>query len=311
MSMIRIYTRSVPRWTSLMAMSALLLVGLVACGGGGGDSATAQGPAVSSATVPPTAARYGQPLVVTVDGSNLSGTLSLSSTLCKSPVVLSAAPTMSSATTAYIQCTVSGVGSGQIVISRLSDGSRLAVVPLTVLAPQVTLSLDNGAGVSGTMVITLSADKAPATVANFLSYVNTGFYVGTIVHRVVRGFVVQAGGYIAPSTAGTPTLKATQPPIALEATGLSNLQWSIAMARTSDPNSATSQFYINLVDNSATLDGGPIAGPGYAVFGAVTGGTSAVTAVVDAPCVAIALFLPSGECTPVPYMIVTSATQTQ
>ena len=283
---------------------------LVACGGGG--SSTASGAAVvSSATIPATAARFGQPLVVTVAGSHLDGALAVSSALCSDPTLLTSAPTVSSSTTAYFQCIISGVGSGQVIVSRVSDGSTLATVQLTVLAPQVTLSVDNGAGVGGTMFLALSPDKAPRTVANFLSYVNSGFYVGTIIHRVAPGFVVQGGGYVPPTDSGLPTLKATQAPIAFETTGLSNLQWTIAMARTSDPNSATSQFFVNLANNSASLDGSALTGVGYAVFGTVSGGTSAVTAVVDAPCVGIPLFLPTGECTPQPYMIITSATQTQ
>ncbi len=122
--------------------------------------------------------------------------------------------------------------------------------------------------------------------------------------------MVQGGGYTAPLDVNDQNLKATSAPIALEVgKGLSNTQWTIAMARTSDANSATSQFFINLVDNSAELDPGLSAG--YAVFGSVTSGTSSVTAIVGAPCTAIPNFLPSGECTPSPNMVITSATQTQ
>ena len=81
------------------------------------------------------------------------------------------------------------------------------------------------------------------------------------------------------------------------------------MARTSDVNSATSQFFINLVDNSGALDPGLTAG--YAVFGTVTAGSADVGAIVGAPCTAIPLFLPTGQCTPTPNMVVTSATQTR
>ncbi len=283
---------------------------LVGCGGGGGSSGSA-GPTVSAASVTSGAIRYSQSVVITVNGSGLDQGLTLSSSVCGNPVLGATAPYASGATTAYVLCTPSAVGAGDVKLLRTSDGAILAVVPLTVPVPQVTLSVSNGAGTTGTMVITLAPDKAPATVANFLSYVNSGFYVGTLFHRVAPGFVVQAGGYVAPLVAAPGTLKAPNAPIALEANA-SNVQWSLSMARSAaNPNSATSQFFINLVDNSATLDASPINGPGYAVFGSVTGGTSAVTAIVGAPCLAIPLFLPSGECTPIPNLAIVSAMQTQ
>ena len=93
--------------------------------------------------------------------------------------------------------------------------------------------------------------------------------------------------------------------------GLSNAKWTIAMARTSDPNSATSQFFINLADNSGSLDPSPVFGPGYAVFGSVARGTATIDAMIAAPCSPIPLFLPSGECTPLPNLVVTSALQSK
>ena len=133
-----------------------------------------------------------------------------------------------------------------------------------------------------------------------------------MIHRVSPGFVIQGGGYAAPVTNGSPALKATNAPIALETnTGLSNTQWTVSMARTTAPNSATSQFFINLVDNSSFLDA-TSAGTGYAVFGNVTGATTAtVTSIVNAPCTAIPSFLPAGDCTPIPNVTVISAVQTQ
>ena len=143
---------------------------------------------------------------------------------------------------------VSAVGAGQFVVTRASDGAALTTTPFTALVPQVTMSVSNGAGVNGTVVVTLAPDKTPITVGNFLSYVNAGFYDGTVIHRVSPGFVIQGGGYVAPVSTDTPTAKPTSPPIGLEVNkGLSNAQWTIAMARTSDPASATSQFFINLV----------------------------------------------------------------
>ena len=169
------------------------------------------------------------------------------------------------------------------------------------------MAVSNGAAVAGSMVITLAPDRAPLTVDNFLAYVNAGFYNGTIFHRVVAGFVIQGGGLV-PGTP-LPTLK-TPPfaPIALEVgVGLSNLQWTIAMARTSVLNSATSQFFINLVNNAGSLD--PSASTaGYAVFGSVSGNTALVSAIVAAPC---QTGTGISECLPTPNMVITSAAQTQ
>lgn len=117
----------------------------------------------------------------------------------------------------------------------------------------------------GDIPIELDAKQAPATVENFLRYARDGFYDGTIVHRVVPGFVIQGGGYTKDGDQ-----KPTRPPIRNEAqNGLRNLAGTLSMARTSDPDSATSQFFISLKDN-ASLDARP-GSAGYAVFGRVTG----------------------------------------
>jgi peptidyl-prolyl cis-trans isomerase A (cyclophilin A) len=121
----------------------------------------------------------------------------------------------------------------------------------------------------GTIEITLDPKAAPITTANFLAYVDKKFYDGTIFHRVVRGFVAQGGG-MTPDGAQ----KQTDAPIKNEATnGLHNTRGTISMARTSDPDSATSQFFLNFVDNSTgKLDPGGFSPEGYAVFGKITKG---------------------------------------
>jgi peptidyl-prolyl cis-trans isomerase A (cyclophilin A) len=127
----------------------------------------------------------------------------------------------------------------------------------------------------GDIVVELDAAKAPKSVENFLAFVKSGHYNGTIFHRVIDGFMVQGGGF---DTAMTQ--KPTNPPIPLEAgNGLSNSRGTLAMARTSDPNSATSQFFINLVDN-ARLDS---MGGGYAVFGKVVDGMAVVDKIRAVP----------------------------
>lgn len=125
----------------------------------------------------------------------------------------------------------------------------------------------------GPIKIKLDSDKAPKTVENFLKYVDEGFYKGTVFHRVIKGFMIQGGGF-------TPDMnqKSTHPPIKNEANnGLKNKRGTLAMARTSDPNSASSQFFINHADN-AFLDfkAESLQGWGYAVFGEVIEGMDVV-----------------------------------
>jgi peptidyl-prolyl cis-trans isomerase A (cyclophilin A) len=132
----------------------------------------------------------------------------------------------------------------------------------------------------GEVVLELDATKAPITVANFLSYTNAGFYGNTTFHRVVSNFVVQGGGFTYAS--GAYSQKATNAPIVLEktsTTGLSNLRSTIAMARTAVANSATSQFFINVVDNAFLDAAGQADGNGYAVFGKVISGMDVVDAI--------------------------------
>jgi peptidyl-prolyl cis-trans isomerase B (cyclophilin B) len=125
----------------------------------------------------------------------------------------------------------------------------------------------------GNIVLELDREHAPATVDNFLAYVNDGFYDGTIFHRVIDGFMIQGGGYTADFSR-----KETRPPIKNEAdNGLKNTLGSIAMARTSDPHSASAQFFINVADNAMLDHKAPDArGWGYAVFGRVAEGMDVV-----------------------------------
>ncbi len=125
----------------------------------------------------------------------------------------------------------------------------------------------------GSIRIALDREEAPATVANFLTYARDGFFAGTIFHRVIPGFMIQGGGM----TEGMER-KPTRAPITNESdNGLSNARGTLAMARTSDPDSATSQFFINLTDN-ARLDGQKDQA-GYTVFGRVTDGMDVVDAI--------------------------------
>jgi len=125
----------------------------------------------------------------------------------------------------------------------------------------------------GTIAIELDAARAPETVKNFLDYVESGFYSNTLFHRVIDGFMIQGGGF-------EPGMrqKATRAPIKNEAqNGLANDRYTVAMARTSDPHSASSQFFINVSDNAFLNHTAPTAqGWGYCVFGKVTEGRDVV-----------------------------------
>ena len=127
----------------------------------------------------------------------------------------------------------------------------------------------------GNLTIELDAQAAPKTVENFLSYVQSGHYNGTIFHRVISNFMIQGGGF-------TPDMnqKKTNPPIVNESSnGLGNLKYTLAMARTSVPDSATSQFFINVSDNDFLDKANSRDRAGYCVFGKVTSGTDVVEAI--------------------------------
>jgi peptidyl-prolyl cis-trans isomerase B (cyclophilin B) len=125
----------------------------------------------------------------------------------------------------------------------------------------------------GEITLELDAEKAPVTVANFLEYVNSGFFNNTIFHRVIDGFMIQGGGF-EPGMAQ----KSTNDPIKNEAdNGLLNKTYTIAMARTPNPHSATAQFFINVADNDFLNFSAPTSnGWGYCVFGKVTAGTEVI-----------------------------------
>ena len=132
----------------------------------------------------------------------------------------------------------------------------------------------------GVITLGLDADKAPDTVANFLQYVRDGHYDGTLFHRVIDGFMIQGGGFTSDMQQ-----KRTRAPIQNEAhNGLKNTAYSIAMARTPDPHSATAQFFINVADNGFLDHVQPTAqGFGYCVFGKVTEGQDVVDRIKKVP----------------------------
>jgi peptidyl-prolyl cis-trans isomerase A (cyclophilin A) len=152
--------------------------------------------------------------------------------------------------------------------------SAPAAAPKATAAP-TRVALETS---EGRIVVELKADKAPKTVANFVQYVKDGFYDGTIFHRVIDRFMIQGGGFTSAMAE-----KPTRAPIPSESTnGLKNVRGAIAMARTSDPNSATAQFFIDVVDNPR-LDYPSFDGYGYTVFGNVVEGMDVVDKIRAVP----------------------------
>jgi len=183
------------------------------------------------------------------------------------------APAFISPIQQVLQCTITAVGALKVEV-RDGGGSVIFSKTFTVPPPRVALVTS-----LGNIVVELDPAKAPATANNFLRYAQGGFYSNTIFHRVIAGFVIQGGGF----TSGLVAVPGALAPIALESnTGLSNLRGTIAMARTAEPGSATSQFYFNLVDNPP-LDYRDAGNPGYAVFGRIVQGTEVMDAIGASP----------------------------
>lgn len=156
--------------------------------------------------------------------------------------------------------------------SAVRESSENTMTAQTKTATKVVISTAKGG-----IVVELNEEKAPVTCANFLKYVQDGFYNGTIFHRVIKGFMIQGGGMTENMMP-----KAVRPPIVNEAkNGLKNDRGTIAMARTSDPDSATSQFFINHANNDFLNCG--VRDAGYAVFGKVVSGMDVVDKIAQVP----------------------------
>ena len=159
-------------------------------------------------------------------------------------------------------------------VALLAASALLAMSPTWAASsnPQVEIQTN-----MGNIVVELNAKAAPQTVANFMNYVKSGFYKNTIFHRVIPGFMIQGGGFVSGLEE-----KDTNAPIALESkNGLTNQRGTIAMARTMDPNSATSQFFINVANNNFLNADQAQDGHGYAVFGKVISGMETVDKIAS------------------------------
>ena len=241
-------------------VTALFVVSLLsACGGSSGFPPVVTAVKVQSIS-------YGRTATVYLGGKDLRSSLVVDTGgACTNPSFAASSTT----DLLVLNCIPKTVGDIPLTL-KSAAGEVVYATTVTVPNPQVTLVTSKGA-------ITLELDpaKAPISTNNFLSYVGSGFYKDTLFHRVIAGFVVQGGGY----TTGMLKRTASVGPIELESNkGLSNLRGTLAMARTNVPNSATSEFFINLVDN-LSLDYKNAANPGYAVFGKVVQGMEVADAI--------------------------------
>lgn len=250
---------------------------MVACGG------------LETTNITPDALMYGKLASFTVSGPNLDKGVTFVAPSCSGikEVAASATPTEK-----VYNCTPAVTGPMTVAVS--GGGVVLRSITVGIPVPQVTLKTS-----MGEIVMELDPVKAPLSALNFMQYVNANFYTNLIFHRVIPNFMIQGGGFDAALVQAT-----TRAPIKLEVpNGLSNLRGTVAMARTGVADSATSQFFINTVDN-LSLD---TLGGGYAVFGKVIAGMATVDAIAAVPTGTV-----SGMAdVPVTPVVINSVTQTQ
>ena len=216
---------------SLIAVKFGFLLLLASCGGSDGFQ-----PSVSQ--IQATTLRYGQEAVILVAGQYMRSDMVAETGSCTGPAFRA----NSGPERAILTCQVTSAGPLTVTI-RAANGDRLHSATLLVPLPRVLLVTS-----SGSVELELNPLAAPITVNNFLDYVNSGFYSNTLFHRVIAGFVVQGGGF----TKGLVKKDGQKSAITLESNvGLQNKRGTVAMARTSEPNSATSEFFVNLIDNTA------------------------------------------------------------
>jgi cyclophilin family peptidyl-prolyl cis-trans isomerase len=297
----RLIRLAILAWTSL-----ILLAG---CGGGADNTLDLAGDNVSVSGASTDVLMYRKLATVTLTGQNLDRGITphdrgitLQSSGCGNIKELAGG----TSTTRRFTCTPVTVGELNFVATRVADGAALLVVNGAVPMPQVALrtTIHSASGpTSGDIVVELDPVRAPVSVDNFLQYVNDGAYNNTIFHRVIENFVIQGGGF-------TPELTAiaTRAPITLEApNGLSNTVGTIAMARSTERDSATSQFFINVADNAWQIDAAT-GRDGYAVFGKVVAGMALVNQIQ-----AVQTLASYQNFTDIPYyfVVVNSATQTK
>lgn len=263
--------RSVSLLSTFRFLVLLIVASMLnACGGGNSDFP----PVVTGFKVQ--TLQYGRSAVIYVGGNDLrnSITVDTSSACVKPNFAASSSPSL-----LVINCTITAVGDIPLTL-KAANGQVLYQTTLQVPKPQVQFNISQGASSLGSITLELDPTVAASTVNNFLYYVQSGYYTDTLFHRVMPGFVVQAGGY----TSGMVKKPGQIDPIVLQSNnGLSNLRGTVAMARLSAPvDSATSEFYINLVDNTF-LNYKSVNEPGYTVFGTVVNGMEVADAIAAQP----------------------------
>jgi cyclophilin family peptidyl-prolyl cis-trans isomerase len=213
---------------------------------------------------------FGRTATIYLGGKDLRSNLVVDAgTACTNPSFAA----NSSTDLLVLNCLVKSVGEFTLTV-KTETGEIIFSGSLNVPKPEVAILTNKG-----TISVELDPNLAPVSSANFLSYVGSGFYSNTLFHRVIAGFVIQAGGY----TSGMLKKPGQLNPIILESkNGLSNKRGTLAMARSYLFNSATSEFYINLANNTA-LDYVNAGSPGYAVFGTVTQGLDVVDTIAAEP----------------------------
>lgn len=251
---------------NIALISAIVFGSLVGCGGG--TSTDPYPPSIQGSGL-----AYAKKATFYVGVTSLNKGTTFSATNC---TALESTP---STVENYLAYACSVTASGPLVFTGTdATGKVIATQSFTVPNPQVLVTATIGT-TAANFVVELNQSKAPISTDNFLRYVNDGFYKDTLFHRVIPNFVVQAGGF----TSGLNPKIATFGAIPLESqNGLSNIKGSLAMARTSEPNSATSQFYINLKDNTS-LNYVDANNPGYTVFGSVVAGQSSIDSIAAVP----------------------------
>ncbi len=306
-----------PAMTRVLPSTALLLTLLSGCGGGGSSSPGTSTALAVSGISSTSSLFYYHYVDFTVSGTGLTTpglTLTDTSDKCKYPAIKP--DTVPTNTSLQFQCAVLDTGTLNLEV-RDASNTLLASQSFTVLEPKVRIATS-----LGNIDVLLNPGAARITVQNFLGYVagtvaHPNFYNNTIFHRVMKNFMIQGGGFKTGTTGPVQQTPLFYPiPLETSSTSPKNLRGTIAMARTSAANSATSQFFINHVDNGCLDFGNTCPAPadtnGYAVFGSIVAGDTASFATLDAIAAVATQTTANGYANvPVTDVTITSVTQTQ
>lgn len=282
-----------------VGLSQLMM--LTACGGGSSAVLLPAQPLVSSIML--SAPRYRQVLTISIAGTGLESGFTVSSSNCRDLERIAAVPPSSNATSAHFRCTPALFGQGRIDVVRDSDGLELAASTFDLPLPEVTLYVSNGADVFGKVVILLRPDKKPFTVNHFLDFVDSGYYVGTILDYVFPDFAIQGGGYLPYTPQTVPVRKPAGDSVGDENdrwNKIESVKWTVSTASEYRVPQVMSMFTINLSDLPT----------GVTPFGSVIAGQDVIEAIAHAPCEFVPYFA-RPACLPVPNVVITDVVQTR